>query len=80
MWKRQGEFTRLLKGTCIFAVPSDRITYFWLSFTYESHRQYMVYLGGCILAELMDSNTSNFWMTRKEYEEVGPDRAFTNLR
>lgn len=35
----------------------------------------MVYLGGCIIAELMGSDTKDFWMTKKDYEEAGLDRS-----
>jgi len=40
----------------------------------------MVFLGGCILAELMSADKSNFWMTKAEYEEVGVDRALAAFK
>ena len=35
-------------------------------------RKHMVFLGGAVLADIM-KDKEEFWMTRKEYNEVGKD-------
>ncbi len=35
-------------------------------------RKHMVFLGGAVLADIMKDKDS-FWMTKKEYDEVGVD-------
>lgn len=54
----QGDKTKLAKFKCRIEDPP--------------RRKHMVFLGGAVLAEIM-KDKENFWMNKKEYDEVGKD-------
>lgn len=39
----------------------------------------MVFLGGAVLAHLMRDRDADFWITKKEYEELGLEGAMKKL-
>ncbi|KAG2379316.1 hypothetical protein C9374_007455 [Naegleria lovaniensis] len=43
-------------------------------------RKHMVFLGGAVLADIMKDNGDKFWLTKKEYDELGPLRAIRKIR
>ena len=44
-----------------------------------THRSSLVFLGASILSDLM-TNKTDFWISREDYEEIGPAKAFANCR
>ena len=38
----------------------------------------MVFLGGAVLANIM-ADKENMWVTKQEWDELGPDRALEKL-
>ena len=41
-------------------------------------RKHMVFLGGAVLADIMKAR-EEFWVTREEWQEQGPERALAKL-
>ncbi|GAA6023268.1 hypothetical protein JCM10207_005229 [Rhodosporidiobolus poonsookiae] len=56
----------------------ERLERFKLRIEDPPRRKHMVYLGGAVLADIMASQPS-FWVSREEWEELGPSRALEKL-
>lgn len=63
----------ILKG------DETRLKKFKINVEAPTHRENLVFLGGSILSDLM-KNKNDFWITKEDYEEIGPAKAFANCR
>ncbi|TNM99472.1 hypothetical protein fugu_012505 [Takifugu bimaculatus] len=57
---------RVLKGDV------DKLSKFKIRIEDPPRRKHMVFLGGAVLADIM-KDKDNFWLTREEYQEKGPN-------
>ena len=64
---KQLYFTRVLKNDV------KGLAKFKIRIEDPPRRKHMVFLGGAVLAQIM-KDKNEFWMTRKEYDEMGVDR------
>lgn len=69
---RQRYLTNVLNG------DTDRLKKFPVNVEASPMRKDLVFLGGSVLAELMNSN-DDFWISKAEYDEEGIDRALSKL-
>ena len=56
-----------------------RVKKFRINVEAPTHRDRLVFLGGSILSDLMKSK-NDFWITKDDYEEIGPVEAFAKCR
>ena len=63
----------ILKG------DDTRVKKFRINVEAPTHRDNLVFLGGSILSDLM-KDRKDFWITKDDYEELGPIRAFSKCR
>lgn len=53
----------------------NRLATFKLNIEDPPTRKHLVFVGGAVLADIM-KDKSDYWITRQEYQELGPDRCF----
>lgn len=70
---RKRYFDDILKG------DESRLRKIRINIEAPIHRHYNVFLGGSILADIMRGR-DDFWMTKANYEEMGIERALSNLK
>jgi len=69
---KQLYLTRTLNG------DTSRLDKFKVRIEDPPRRKHMVFLGGAVLADIM-KDKEDFWVTRKEYQELGVTRALAKL-
>src|ERR1700722_19505341 len=69
---KQLYLTRTLNG------DTSRLDKFKVRIEDPPRRKHMVFLGGAVLAEIM-KDKEDFWVTKKEYQELGVTRALAKL-
>ena len=57
----------------------DRLKKFKLRIEDPPRRKHLVFLGGSVLADIMRER-SEFWMSKREFEEDGIDRCLAKCR
>lgn len=70
---RQLYLERVLKG------DTSRMDKFKMRIEDPPRRRHMVFLGGAVLAEIMKSRESGFWMNKKDYDELGAVGALAKM-
>jgi len=69
---KQLYLTRVLNG------DASRLSKFKIRIEDPPRRKHMVFLGGAVLADIMKGR-QEFWITRDEWYELGPQRALEKL-
>lgn len=70
---KQLYLTRTLNG------DTSRLDKFKVRIEDPPRRKHMVFLGGAVLANIMKDKDTDFWVTKKEYQELGVTRALAKL-
>ena len=58
----------------------SRLKKFRLNVEAPPNRKHMAFVGGAVLSDLMKDTDDGFWITRRSYEELGVERAFSHCR